>query len=178
MFPLPRYLLDKVTARYILESLLKSREGRSLDINRVSALHFYRLAVNGSSQLFIVPQTAIFLQRVATLPRYQQVVHDFNQHTSVVVPGRYFTRWARRLREYGFTPEDAAVLALATFGINSTAEVVGMHYLATYDQPMINNWSRQYGAIYTRFEAMRQGLSEPYHSTTLPQLFHVTVDTN
>jgi hypothetical protein len=171
-----RCLLDKVTARYILESRLKLIERRSLDRNGVNALYLYRRAENGSLHLFIVPQTALFLHRLVNLPRYQRVIEDFSQLTRTTIAGRYFTRWARRLREYGFTREDAAVLSLATFGIDNAGTILSMHYLATYDQPMINNWQSHHAAIRTRFEAMRQGLLEPYRSANLPQLLHVNVD--
>ena len=47
-----------------------------------------------------------------------------------------FKRWTRRLKEYGFTKEDAEVLALATFGTTLNGDILGMHILATSDQPM------------------------------------------
>ncbi|MFH1908935.1 MAG: hypothetical protein ABIL11_16400 [Chloroflexota bacterium] len=58
----------------------------------------------------------------------------------VAFPTRYFTRWSRRLQEFGFTPEDARVLALASFGSNQDGNILGMHWVATYDQPSMSLW--------------------------------------
>jgi hypothetical protein len=170
MFPLPRWLLDKVAARLIVESLLKVSEGRSLSESGESALNLFAHAREQTIALFIVPQTAAVLSKSQGVPRYRIVIEEFRKHTSVAIPDRYFTRWARRLKEYGFTPEDAAVLALATFGIGETQAYLGMNYVATYDQPMINNWQSQQGAIYKRLKAMCETLPEPYRYATLPRL--------
>lgn len=43
-------------------------------------------------------------------------VRDFLDEVEVIRVGRYARRWATRLREYGFTREDAAVFSLGTFG--------------------------------------------------------------
>lgn len=126
MFPLPRWLLDKVAARLIVESLLKVSEGRSLNEAGESALNLFDHARQQTLTLFIVPQTATVLTKSRGIPRYRVVINHFRQHTSVVI-GRYFTRWARRLKGYGFTPEDAAVLALATFGTDEERSFLGTH---------------------------------------------------
>jgi hypothetical protein len=176
MYVQTRYLLDKVTARLILEAQLRLIEKRSIDEVRVSALYFFNLARVSNFSLYIVPQTAQLLHKLEPIPRYGAAIRYFSQHTEVTTPGRYYARWARRLRRYGFTREDAAVLALATFGIDTAGAISGIHYLATFDQPMINNWNRHQADIRTRFEAMRQSLSEPYNSATLPQLLHLNID--
>jgi hypothetical protein len=68
-----------------------------------------------SKQLNCPPSLHI-LQQFARSPAYASTIHFFLNQVEVAVSTRYFRRWARRLREHGFSREDAAILALATFG--------------------------------------------------------------
>jgi hypothetical protein len=45
-----------------------------------------------------------------------------------------------------------------------------MSAVATYDQPMMTNWSVQQARIQTRFTAMRRDLPEPYNRAVLPDV--------
>ena len=83
-------------------------------------------------------------------------------------PTRYFKRWARRLRDYGFTREDTGVLAIATFGTTSAADMLGMHVIATFDQPMINQWEARQTEIATRLRDMLRNLRKPYYYAPKP----------
>lgn len=165
-----RCLLDKVTTRRVMEGLLKLGEGRELSEEELFALDLFQRAKVQGIQLFVVPQTENVLRRLEALPRYSAVIHLFRSRTKVTVPARYFKRWARRLREHGFTREDAAVLALATFGTTSDANVLGMHFVATFDLSMINQWSMQNTAIHARLAAMQRDLPIPYRYAPLPQV--------
>jgi len=153
----------------MVEGLLGLAEGRKLSEEELLALDLYEQASAQGIQLFIVPPAENVLRRVEGLPRYSAVVRLFLSCTRVVLPTRYFKRWARRLRDY-FTREDAAVLALATFGTSKDVGVLGMHFVATYDQPLINQWSLQQNKIEERLDAMRRGLRLPYNGVTLPQV--------
>jgi hypothetical protein len=62
----------------------------------------------------------------------------------------------------GFTPEDAGVLALGTFGTDQDARILGMHVVVTFDQPMVTQWTTQRVAIQVHFAAMQQDLPMPY----------------
>ena len=165
-----RCLLDKVTARYILQGLLKLAEGRSLTAGELFALDFFSLANPQTLRLFIAPPTANVLQRLVEFPHYSVVIQLFLDRVEVIVPARYFKRWARRLKDYNFTAEDAAILALATFGTNENGDILGTEVVATYDQPMINQWIRQQIAIQERLIAMKNELPAPYHRVNLPQV--------
>lgn len=165
-----RCLLDKVTARHIMEGMLKLVEGRTLMDAELFALYVYRRAHPEGIELFITPQTEGLLRRLEHLPRYAVLIRRFFLDTKVTRPARYFKRWARRLREYGFTREDAAVLALATFGTTQDVDVLGMHVVATFDQPMIHRWTAQGGAIQKRLANMRRNLPVPYRHASLPQV--------
>ena len=174
-----RCLLDKVTARHIMEGMLKLVEGRTVTSAELFALYFYRRARPGGIELFILPQTENLLRRLEQFPRYAVLIRRFLGTMKVFRPARYFKslakrdpdlsgRWARRLREYGFTKEDAEVLALATFGTTEDVDVLGMHVVATFDQPMMNQWSAQQAEIQKRLSNMRRNLRGPYRHVSLP----------
>jgi hypothetical protein len=108
-----RCLLDKVTARRILEGLLKLVEARELTEEELFTLDLYKRAEAEGLRLFITPPTDSILKRLETLQRYSTIIHTFRDHAEVVYPSQYFKRWARRLQDYGFTREDAAILPWA-----------------------------------------------------------------
>ena len=163
-----RCLLDKVTARHIMEGMLKLVEGRPATSAELFALHFYQRAHSINITLFILPQTYNLLKRLNHLSRYVVPIRHFLAATQVSYPARYFKRWARRLQEYGFTKEDAAVLALATFGTTPNGDILGMHIVATSDQPMINQWRAYHGEIQKRLSNMQRNLEAPYCHVSLP----------
>ena len=165
-----RCLLDKVTARRTVEGLLKLAEDRDLNEAELFALDLFQRARISDSTLFIVPPTARVLRRIEELPRYGAVIRLFRARAEVLWPARYFTRWARRLREFDFTPEDAAVLALATFGTDEGGTLLGTHSVATLDQPMIQNWATRQADILERLTAMQQDIPSPYHEAALPEV--------
>ncbi len=81
-------------------------------------------------------------------------------------------RWARRLREYGFTREDALALALATYGTDSTGDILGIETLITLDQPLLNNFQTHRAELQSRLTAMTDQLPTPYCHATLPTVQH------
>ncbi len=164
-----RCLLDKVVARRSLEGLLKLAEGRDLAEEELWAVDLLQRARGQGIRLFVTGETVNILNQLEALPRYSAVIAAFLGRVEEAQPTRYFKRWARRLRDY-FTREDAAVLALATFGTSKDTDVLGMHFVATFDQPMINQWSLQQNKIEERLEAMRRDLRAPYDRVTLPQV--------
>jgi hypothetical protein len=170
MSNLTRCLLDKVTARHILEGLLRLAEGRDLQTAELFALDLYERASTEGIRLFIVPSTERVLQRLEGFPRYASIIRLFRSRTEVVFPTRYFRRWTRRLRGRGFSREDAAVLALATFGTAKDAQVLGMHFVATQDQPMIRQWAMQQTLIQDGLYLMQRNLPAPYCHALLPQV--------
>lgn len=163
-----RCLLDKVTARHIMEGMLKLVEGRTVTSTELFALDFYQRARSKGLALFILPQTHSLLKRLEHLSRYVVIIRDFLRATQVSYPAQYFKRWTRRLREYGFTKEDAGVLALGTFGTNLNSDVLGMHIVVTSDQAMINQWTRNREEIQKRLLNMKLHLEDPYCHVSLP----------
>ncbi len=112
MSNLTRCLLDKVTARHILEGLLRLAEGRDLLTAELFALDLYERARTEGIRLFIVPSTERVLQRLEGFSRYAGIIRLFRSRTEVVFPTRYFRRWTRRLRGRGFSREEGGKIPL------------------------------------------------------------------
>ncbi len=165
-----RCLLDKVTARLAVQGLLKLGEGHALANEELLALDLVLRASRPPHHLFIVPPTASVLHQFAEQPRFSPIIQLFLARVEVLRPAHYFKRWARRLRDLGFAREDAAVLALSTFGTDGGATFLGIEVIATCDQAMINNWQARQTDIQTRFSAMQRSLPAPYQFARLPQV--------
>ena len=72
-----RCLLDKVTARRIMEGMLKLVEGREVTSTELFALYFYRRSPSNGIALFILPQTHNLLKRLEHLSRYVVLIRSF-----------------------------------------------------------------------------------------------------
>ena len=59
-----RCLLDKVTARRIIEGMLKLTEGREVTVSELFAFYFYQRTFPNGIELFILPQTHNLLKRL------------------------------------------------------------------------------------------------------------------
>ena len=165
-----RCLLDKVVARRALEGLLKLAEGRDLTEEELWSVDLLQRAKGQDICLFVAGGTVKLLNRLRSLARYSAVVAAFLGRTEVVQPTRYFKRWARRLRGFGFTKEDAHILALASFGTDEKRAILGMHLVATYDRRLINLWWLQQDKLRERLDSMRQNLQPPYQRVPLPKV--------
>ena len=144
--------------------------GEALSSGEKLALDFFTNALSSHQRLFIVPATNNILQRLARNPRYTSAIRHFLDSVEVIKATRYFKRWARRLRGYNFTPEDANVIALATFGSDHSGSLFGMDLIVTQDQPMITNWQARYKEIKKHLDAMITQLPSPYHEARLPDI--------
>ena len=85
-----RCLLDKVTARHIMEGMLKLVEGRTVTSAELFALYFYRRARPGGIELFILPQTENLLRRLEQFPRYAVLISPFLGNYESVPTGAIF----------------------------------------------------------------------------------------
>ena len=165
-----RCLLDKSVARRTLEGLLKLAEGNELTEEQLWSVDLLQRAKEWDIRLFVTAGTINILSQLEDSPRYSAVITTFLDRVETVHPTRYFKRWARRLRAFGFTREDAYVLALACFSTSHGVDVLGMDLVVTYDQAMITHWSVQKGDIRERLKAMRDNLHPPYDQVSLPQI--------
>jgi len=145
-------------------------EGRELTEEQLWAIDLLQRAKERGIRLFVTTGTINILSQLKDSPCYSAVVEAFFERVEEAQPTRYFKRWARRLRGFGFTREDAHVLALACFGSARSADVLGMGFVVTYDQAMINHWNVQQDGIEKRLKAMRCNLRPPYDKVSLPQV--------
>jgi hypothetical protein len=164
-----RCLLDKVVVRYTLDGMLSLSLGRDLTDPQLAALQLFQSSANGQVDRFIAPTSANILYRLQKIGRANAIIQLFLRRTQIAKPTRYFTRWSRRLREFGFSPEDARMLALGTFSTNQDRRILGMHYFVTYDHPLMNLWSQKHGEIQKRLSAMSRQLGAPYDQAQLPE---------
>ena len=136
-----RYLLDKVIVRYTLDGMLSLSLGKDLTDQQAAAIRLFQRPTTQPVDLFIAPASANILGRLQDIPRFAPFIQLFLRRTEIATPTRYFTRWSRRVREFGFTPEDARMLALGSFSTNQARDILGMHSFITYDHPLVNQWN-------------------------------------
>jgi hypothetical protein len=161
-----RCLLDKNVIRYALSGLHHGHR-RLLSPLEAGALLFWQAAETQEVELFISQASYQVLQQ---LSRYHEVSVLLNS-MEVLYPTRYHARWARRLRDTtGLSREDAAIIALATFGTNLTGTILSVHQVVTYDQAMITGYTNHLPTLQRRLKAMTSQLPAPFHRATLPDL--------
>ena len=161
------YLLDKNVARISVRALVRISSGSALTDEQGMALQFLEKARLLDHRLFIAPESYNILTfHFADRPE----THVFLQQVKALRPTRYCKRWARRLRTFGFTREDAWELALGTFSTDESDDILGIHVIVTFDQPMVSLFSSERAAIQERLLAMTTNLAQPWSTATLPDV--------
>ncbi|HFD39505.1 MAG TPA: hypothetical protein ENJ31_06615 [Anaerolineae bacterium] len=160
------YLLDKSIARKIVEGLRRVREDRPLPQDHIASLAFWQAALDQESDLYILPHSMHVLERFSPSPEIAWLTDT----VQTIQFGRYVRRWARRLRGYGFTREDAVVLSLGTFGTNDQGSILGVEAVVTLDRPIINNYRHHRDSLVGRLAAMTRQLPAPFCDAALPDL--------
>ena len=161
-----RYLLDKNIVRYAIAGL-RFGHLRTLSLLEIGALSLWRFAEARGIPLFISDSSYHILQR---LEPYDEV-QLFLAATEVLTPSRYHVRWSRRIRQTtGLAPEDAAMIALATFGTDHNGHILGTELLVTYDRRMITGYQTHITTLSRRLRAMTAQLPLPFSHALLPHL--------
>jgi hypothetical protein len=161
-----RCLLDKNIARYAIAGL---RYGhlRPLSALETGVLSFWRATEERGVALLISRASLHVLQRLA---RYDEV-RILLDAVRVLSPTPYHARWARRVRETtGLAREDAALIALTSFGSDLEGNILGAHLLITCDQPLVNGYLNHLSELQRRLRAMTAQLPAPFHQATLPRV--------
>jgi hypothetical protein len=146
--------------------MIKVGVGRELTQDENDSLNLLWEGQKGKLNPFITIEAFNLLRRFTG----QIEVGLFLEMVDVMQAGRYFKRWARRLREYGFTREDAKVLGLGTFGTDDTGSILGADAIVTFDQHFIRNYYVYLDALQERLSTMTINLSIPYSEALLPIL--------
>ncbi|HID63122.1 MAG TPA: hypothetical protein EYP49_10340 [Anaerolineae bacterium] len=157
------YPLDKSLVRRIIEGL---RHPSELTDEEALAIALWRRLRQAGHRLFISVETENILQGFSAL----REVQTFLASVETMEAGKYFKRWARRLREYGFSSEDTKVLSLGTFGTDESGNILGVEAIITLDRAFINNFEANLFALRERLKAVTVNLSAPFCGAVLPEL--------
>jgi hypothetical protein len=157
-------LLDKNVVRMILRGIQRRRLGLTLLEEQQASLRLYQAAKLAIGYAYVTEETynLIFDKRNIALAT------GLSSNLRELKTGKYLRRWARRLRQQGFTREDARVLSNATFGVDIIAQRLGVDAMATLDTHMINNFNAHYEIINIRLHRMTMQLGLPYKNAALP----------
>jgi len=74
------------------------------------------------------------------------------------------------LKEFGFSPEDAIVLAYGSFGVDVDSKMVGVDAIITTDIRLADHYQQRYAEIESRFRNIVRNLPEDYAGLALPQV--------
>ena len=158
-------LLDKGVIRRIYEFQVRVAKGLSPTPSQIEAVKVLVRLQHARNQLHITQQSANILQR--RQPQYAKAILS---GTGALQKGRYLRRWARRLREYAFSREDAVILAYGSFGVDLKAQSIGVGVIVTADLKLVTNFNARSAEVKERFDQMTLNLPTPYRSLSLPEV--------
>lgn len=159
-------LLDKNVARKAVEGLARIRQGWPLLPTQIICLMLLQTVVRCGATPYILPQSLHVLE--CLIERAE--VREFLRLVEVIRVGQYVRRWARRLQEHGFTPEDAMVLSLGTFGTDASGSILGVDVVVTLDRSFIHNYKTHHEILERWLLAMTRQLPPPYQHAIIPKL--------
>lgn len=162
-------LLDKGVVRRTYESRVRAVLGKPPTPLQAEAANVYARLLAAGIRPSITEQTAHILAL-----RPPVLAGVLLQQTQTLRKARYLRRWARRLRDFGFSPEDAVIIAYGSFGLALDTGQVGVEVIITNDHHLATNYRTRYAEINERFEAMVNSLAEPYQSLKLPHIITMT----
>jgi len=163
-----RYLLDKNVIRRAVEGLVKIKSNRQITLENEICLAV--LGLSEDQELFVSEETLNILERSVG----KSIQEAITPCVKVLYPTKYFRRWTRRLRGFGFTGEDAKILSIAVFGREEEKVTLGADFVVTNDKHLIAKYKSDFHHIEKRFRAMTSHLQDPFNLAILPEL--VTAD--
>jgi hypothetical protein len=158
-------LFDKGVIRRLYERRVRLALGEPPTPSQAEAASVYAHICTLTSRLYITQQTEHILNH-----RPQLFAAPILADTQTLQKGRYLRRWARRLRELTFSPEDAIVLAYGSFGIDAHVPVIGVETIVTNDLKLAAHFRTRYAEIEHRFREMTSDLAGPYLALSLPEV--------
>ena len=139
--------------------------GKPPTVLQVEAANSYAYIAMIANNLYITEQTANILKR-----RTPIFAAPILAGTRPLQKARYLRRWARRLTEFGFSSEDAIVLAYGSFGLDVESQTVGVDAIITTDIRLADRYSQRHPEIKARFNDMLTNLRKAYRELKLPQV--------
>jgi hypothetical protein len=158
-------LFDKGVIRRVYERHVRLALSRPPTVLQVEAANSYAYIATVANHLYITVQTSNILKR-----RTPIFAAPILAGTRPLKKARYLRRWARPLTEFGFSSEDAIVLAFGSFGLDLESQTVGVDAIITTDIRLANRYNQRHPEIKVRFNDMIVNLPEPYSQLTLPQV--------
>ena len=159
-------LFDKGVIRRIYERRVRLALGEPPTLLQVEAANAFARVAALTNRLYITEQTANILRR-----RTPVFAAPLLADLTPLKKARYLRRWARRLRDYGFSPEDAIVLAYGSFGVAVGATLqTGVEMLVTADLKLAARYHDAFADIEARFSEMVSSLPSEYAGLALPQI--------
>ena len=162
-------LFDKSVIRRVYERRVRLALGQPPTLLQAEAVNAYDQLCTLTARLYITEEIANILQR-----RPAVFASAFLADTQTLKKGRYLRRWARRLRELSFSPEDAILVSYGSFGVDLATKTVGAEIIITGDLKLAAHFNARREEIRERFEAMISSLSEPYQTLVLPSIMTPT----
>lgn len=165
-----RVLLDKGLVRRVYEAQARQGQGIWPTLDQLDAVQVFVQLLRNHSRLYLTEESAHVLQ----LRRSQYAAAILN-NTTTLQKGTYLRRWARRLRAFVFTREDAVILAYGSFGVDPETPELGVDVIATTDLKLATNFNTKYPEIKEQFDRMVVNLPEPYRNSSLPEVVTPTM---
>jgi len=158
-------LLDKGVIRRLYERRVRLALGKLPTVLQVEAANSYAYIATIANRLYITEQTLNILKR-----RTPIFAAPILADTCPLKKARYLRRWARRLTEFGFSSEDAIVLAYGNFGLDVESQTVGVDAIITTDIRLANRYDQKNPEIKNRFNDMITNFPEAYRELRLPHV--------
>ena len=139
--------------------------GKPPTVLQVEAANSYAYIATITNHFYITEQTSNILKR-----RTPIFAAPILADTRPLKKARYLRRWARRLTGFGFSSEDAIVLAYGSFGLDVESQRVGVDAIITTDIRLADRYNQRHSEIMNRFNDMITNLPEAYRQLKLPQV--------
>src|SRR6185369_2806727 len=139
-------LFDKGVIRRVYERRVRLALNRPPTVLQVEAANSYTYSATIANRLYITEQTSNIL-KLRTPIFAARILAD----TRPLRKARYLRRWARRLTDFGFSPEDAIVLAYGSFGLDAESQTVGVDAIIATDIRLADRYTQRHSEIMTRF---------------------------
>ena len=157
--------IDKNLVRRIYENRVRLAAGEPPTLLQAEAANAYARLRALNQRLYLTQETHQVLQLRPPLYAARILAQ-----TQALKKGRYLRRWARRLRDFVFSREDAVILAYGSFGIAPGSQSVGVNVIITGDLRLVTNFNTRFAGIKERFDQMVPNLPEPYRRLSLPEV--------
>jgi hypothetical protein len=135
-------LLDKNIVRAVFEARVRVQRRRIPLPHQAQAAIVYQALQQVGFTTYVTPETANSAQR-----RDPLIAASLLMPLTTLTPGHYLRRWARRLRDFGFSREDSVILAYGSFGLDARHQTFGAEVIVSADQPLMRRFHEQHYSI-------------------------------